>query len=101
MPSIEKRVSDLEAGISVNGWGSFLEALEESRLRAARGEPSAETPVTPEMMDDPVHGGFYRLMHEALERARNLRKDINSCSGHSLPAYRAPICEKASAIRPD
>ncbi|MGC9966781.1 MAG: hypothetical protein ABSE08_15360 [Syntrophobacteraceae bacterium] len=73
MASVEKRISDLEASdallpSSVTG---FVDALREGRLRAAGGEPFAETPITREMMDDPVHGEFYRLIHEARERVRN------------------------------
>jgi len=83
IPSVERRISDLEAKISMEGWGGFPEALEESRLRAARGEPSAKTPITPEMMDDPVHGRLYRLIHEGRERVRNAREDIRNCPGGS------------------
>ena len=71
MVSVEKRISDLEAKSDTSGQQGLAEAIEEARLRAAEGEPFDETPITPEMMDDPVHGQFYRLMHEARERVRN------------------------------
>ncbi len=80
MPSVEKRISDLEAEISMEGWAGFPEALEESRLRAARGEPSVESSITREMMDDPVNGELYRLIHEGRERVRNAREGIRNCS---------------------
>ena len=54
---------------------NVVEALEEVRLKAARGEPLPETPITREMMDHPVHGKFYRLMHEAQERVRKFREN--------------------------
>ena len=80
MPSVEKRISDLEAKSDTGEAQGFAEALREERLRAAGGGPFAETPITREMMDDPVHGRLYRLIHEARVRVRNFRKNIADCS---------------------
>jgi len=80
MASVERRISDLEAGIDTGEAQGFAEALRQGRLNAAGEGPFAETPITREMMDDPVHGPFYRLMHEARARVEELRsKDINNC----------------------
>lgn len=52
----------------------FPEALREARLRAAAGDPIPQTPITEEMMQDPVQGQLWRRIHEARERVRRLRK---------------------------
>lgn len=80
MVSVEKRIGDLEVRCELlqtsghpfsSSAAGLAEALMEGRLTVLRGEPSAETPITPEMMDDPVQGKLYRLMHEARERVKN------------------------------
>lgn len=52
----------------------FAAALGEARRRAAAGDPIPQTPITEEMIEDPVHGQFWRRIHEARERVRLLRK---------------------------
>lgn len=52
----------------------FAAALRDARSCAAAGEPIPQTPITEEMMKDPVHGQFWRRMHQARERVRLLRK---------------------------
>jgi hypothetical protein len=58
--------------------GHFVLAMREARLRAAAGAGAAdsplETPITAEMMEDPVLGEFYRQLFEARERVRLLRQ---------------------------
>ena len=60
------------------GRGHFVQAMREARLRAAAGGGAAdsplETPITAEMMEDPVLGEFYRQLFEARERVRLLRQ---------------------------
>jgi hypothetical protein len=82
MVSVEKRISDLEVRTELlqtsghpfsSSAAGLAEALIQGRLSVLRGEPLAETPITPEMMDDPLQGELYRLMHEARERVRNFR----------------------------
>jgi hypothetical protein len=75
MASVEKRISDLEASGALlpSSVTDLAEALREGRLRAAGKDPFPETPITREMMDDPVHGELSRLIHEARERVRNFR----------------------------
>lgn len=49
----------------------FAAALHEARRRLAAGDPIPQTPITQEMIADPVYGQFWRRMHEARERVRS------------------------------
>ena len=71
--SHETRVDALErAGLDVPCWDSFIDELRRARLRALAGETIPETPITPESMDDPVYGEFYRQLFEARKSAQTL-----------------------------
>ncbi|MGC9967041.1 MAG: hypothetical protein ABSE08_16695 [Syntrophobacteraceae bacterium] len=93
MATVERRISDLEARSDLlpTSCNRFLssatglaEAIREGRLRAAGGDPFAETSITREMMDDPVYGELYRLIYGARERVRNFREDISKCPGYRV-----------------
>ncbi|MGA2404717.1 MAG: hypothetical protein ABSG91_23940 [Syntrophobacteraceae bacterium] len=74
MKSFGGRIKTLERNVTSGPGGSdFVSALRDARERAAGGEPVPEDPVTPEMLEDPEHGEFFRQMQEARERASNLR----------------------------
>ena len=66
----------------------FAKALQESRLRAAAGNPIPQTPITDEMMADPVNGEFWRQMFKARERVRLLRQSLEPVpeAGSSSPS---------------
>ena len=67
--SLEIRIETLERGdLSGPGGSDFVAALQDARQRAATGEPIPEVPVTAEMLEDPVHGEFFRRLLEARER---------------------------------
>ncbi len=53
--------------------GDFANALREARRRAVAGDCEPQTPITAEMMEDPVAGEFYRLLFKARERVRLMR----------------------------
>jgi hypothetical protein len=84
--SYETRVEVLEradvkdAGIfpGTLSWSDFILALEEGGRRAIAGGQSSdvesETQITAEILKDPVHGKFYRQLHDAWERVRLLRQ---------------------------
>jgi hypothetical protein len=74
--SYETRVDALErSNLSGTAFGSFIRTLKQARLRAIAGEASPpETPITAEMMEDPVHGEFCRQLFEARERVRISRQ---------------------------
>jgi len=51
---------------------SFVDELRRARLRGGGGPPLPEAPITPKLMEDPVHGKFYRQLFEARKRAQRL-----------------------------
>ena len=57
------------------GRHDFARALREAHRRAdAAGGRLPQTPITAEMMADPVHAELYRQMLEARERVRMLNR---------------------------
>ncbi|SPF42619.1 hypothetical protein SBDP1_40018 [Syntrophobacter sp. SbD1] len=68
--SSEKRLKALQHSRERTAPFDFALALRESRLRSAAGDPIPQTPITDEMMADPVNGEFWRRMFEARERVR-------------------------------
>ncbi|SPF34101.1 hypothetical protein SBDP1_120001 [Syntrophobacter sp. SbD1] len=77
---IVKRVKVMEDAKKGPAHFDFARALRESRLRAATGNPLPQTPITDEMMADPVNGEFWRRMFNARERVR-LMKPAGSNQG--------------------
>jgi hypothetical protein len=94
MPSIDKRLTELESIDSAiaegQGLGAgpvrrpagagppaaideFAQYLREARLRSEAGNPIPQTPITQQMLDDPLDGEFWRQMKEARERVARLR----------------------------
>lgn len=76
--SFVRRVNVLEDFKTRPAVFDFALALREARMRAAAGDPILQTPITAEMIADPVHGEFWRKMSKARERVRLLR--------HAVPA---------------
>jgi len=74
----KKRVKVLEHNRKGRGrvLFDFAKALQEARLRAAAGNPIPQSPITEEMMADPVYGEFWRRMLKARERVRLLRQRL-------------------------
>lgn len=75
MASLGRRISQLEkqTGESTDhglASHSFASALHEAHMRSMRGETLPETPITREMLDDPVDGKMWRNIRDARARAR-------------------------------
>lgn len=83
MPSIDKKLTELETlaaqpppeaeGAPVQAVDEFARCLREARLRSEAGNPIPQTPITQQMLDDPLDGEFWRQMKEARERVARLR----------------------------
>ncbi len=78
MANFKKRIAELETltpaetKTATGGQKSFAELLRQARKLAAAGKPVPQTRITKQMLADPLDREFYRQMHEARERARNL-----------------------------
>jgi len=86
MSSVEKRSKKPAKPPSTPSAGEnedFAKLLQEARKRAEAGNPVPQSPITPQMLDDPDQGEFWRLMLEARQRAAR-RSD--ECAGESKPA---------------
>ena len=82
--SHEKRVDALDnAGLGVPDKKSFADELRRARLRAAAGEAVSETPITPDLMEDPVdtHSG--------------------SCPGYTKDSHAMRLVQARSFVRAD
>ena len=75
MPSLGRRISQLEQLNKEStdhslASHSFASALYEARMRFMRGETLPETPITREMLDDPVDGEMWKNIRDARASAR-------------------------------
>ena len=74
MPKIGKKLKELETLDAIPPPDmDFAQLLRRARLRAAAGNPIPQSPITDQMLDDPVNGEFWRLMKEARERVARLQ----------------------------
>jgi hypothetical protein len=71
--SFKTRFKVIKRDLKDSAGFDFGAALREARLRAEAGNPVPQTPITVEMMKDPVYGHLWRQMFEARERVRLLR----------------------------
>jgi hypothetical protein len=75
MTAVEKRIEELETmtATATGGDKSFAELLRQARKRAGTGRSASKTRITQQMLDHRLDGEFYRQMHGARERVKNLR----------------------------
>lgn len=76
--ALEHTRKDPEPAGGITADFDFAQALREARSRAAAGDPIPQSPITEEMMEDPVNGEFWREMFEARERVRLLYQKTES-----------------------
>jgi len=75
MTTVEKRIEELETLTETESDGdkSFAQLLRQARKRAGTGRSTSKTRITLQMLDHRLDGEFYRQMHGARERVKNLR----------------------------
>lgn len=75
MTTVEKRIEKLETltETEADGDKSFAELLRQARKRTGEGRSTSKTRITQKMLHHHLEGQFYRQMHEARGRVKNLR----------------------------